>query len=104
MNQQYSPNIMELDKLPLDKEKISEYLPKFKDGTIVGIKHSNCSFESPSKLINYCSNCGIHNMIIIGEYEDLEDLLIEYIKTDRQINILNFNEILVTLLFKEDDR
>lgn len=104
MNQPYVPNIMELDKLPLDKDKISEYLPKFKDGAIIGIKYTDCNFESPSKMINYCCNCGISRMVITGEYKDLEALLLEYMKTDRNINILNFNEIIVTLLFKGDDR
>lgn len=102
---QYIPSILELEKLPLDKEKIHEYLQKFsEDNIIVGIEYKNCDFESPSKLLNYCSNCGIKKIVITGSYTELEDLIIAYMKFDRVIDIPNFNELIITALFKDDDR
>jgi hypothetical protein len=101
----YDSNILRLDKLPLDKDKVHEYLSKFsEDNIVVLIDYKDCDFESPFKFLNYCSNCGIKRMIVTGSYTELEDVVVAYMKFDRIIDIPNFNELITSILFEDDTR
>lgn len=90
-----------LISLPLTKEDLSQYLGKFDQFQfIVDYQKSFDNLQSNAKILRYLSNCGI-----VGAYldnfkldENLEDLLIEYVKFDQEAIIPALSEIWISIV------
>lgn len=90
-----------LISLPLSKEELSEYIGKFDQFQfVVDYKKSFDNLQSNVKFLRYLSNCGI-----IGAYldnfkldENLEDLLIEYVKFDQEVILPALSEIWISIV------
>ena len=94
-------NRFRLISLPLSKEELSGYFGKFDQFQfIINYKKSFDNLKSNEKILNYMANCGI-----VGAYldnfkldENLEDLLLEYIKFDQEVIIPALSEIWVSII------
>ena len=94
-------NRFRLISLPLSKEELSGYFGKFDQFQfIINYKKSFDNLKSNEKILNYMANCGI-----VGAYldnfkldENLEDLLLEYIKFDQEVIIPALSEIWVSIV------
>ena len=87
--------------LPLTNEDLSNYLGKFDQFQfIVDYQKSFDNLQSNNKILRYLSNCGI-----VGAYldnfkldENLEDLLLEYVKFDQEVIIPALSEIWISIV------
>ena len=94
-------NRFRLISLPLSKEELSGYFGRFDQFQfIINYKKSFDNLKSNEKILNYMANCGI-----VGAYldnfkldENLEDLLLEYIKFDQEVIIPALSEIWVSIV------
>ena len=90
-----------LISLPLTKEDLTQYLGKFDQFQfIVDYKKSFDNLKSNTKFLRYLSNCGI-----VGAYlnnfkldENLENLLLEYVKFDQEVVIPALSEIWISIV------
>lgn len=87
--------------LPFNKEQLDSMMDVFSTSNIViNYKESLKNLKCNSSFLNYLANCDI-NTVLMQNYElddDLEDLLLEYVKFDRLYDINCLDDIWLNIL------
>lgn len=90
---------IKLDKLPLPTDDIYKYLDQFPNSITI-ISRKDISFDKDEDILNYLTNCGVKECVIRFDYDEkLESFLLSYIKFDRIIDIINLNDIWLSILY-----
>lgn len=91
---------MEALKLPLTKEQIDEYMDLFPT-SFFSIDYNGSSFNTNEDFLNYIANCDMKKVLLANyELDDkFTDLLLKYIRFDRDLNIPLLSELWGSILY-----
>ena len=94
-------NVINSFVLPFSKEQLDSMMDIFETSNIaINYKESLKNLKCNSSFLNYLANCNIKT-VLMENYEldeDLESLLLEYVKMDRQYDINCLDDIWLNIL------
>lgn len=83
--------------LPFSDEELDKYFDNIESYYFL-IDLKNSSYKN-SKILTYIYNSGMNCDILLDNFDcDLEELALEYVKTDKLMNLSSLNELWVTIL------
>lgn len=94
---------IDLKYLPFYADELDEKLDEVKD-KYISVSYKDCEFATPANLMNYLVNCNIKGgKILFDEYdEDHEKVLLEYMALNRNLDIYNLDEEIMSIVFETD--